>query len=687
MKTIKTVSIYLILVLTYSVYAQDMNEGFQYLENGNYQKATVFFKNILQEHPENKTAQICYGRAIGLNDKPAEALELFSELLNTYPNDFEVKLNYAEALLWNSKFKDAKTFYHSLVSENANNFSALLGYANTLSNLKEYEQALVYVDRALVVSPNNPGAMVSKKYIYLGHAYQEQQLQNYKISEVLLQTNLELFPKDKTILLNLANLYFIWDKIDKAEVVLHVLGENPDHTLESLNGLALASHLKGNDKEALQLSTESFKTLSNQTETQLRNHTTERHIQALIWNGKYKNAEILINDLLETHQNENWVLALRATLHVYKSQFKKSLLDYNTILENDSTSFDGNLGKANNLKALGRFNEAYEAAEKTLQIYNNQKDALAFINQLNATFTPSIETRAAYTFDNGDNSAYYVNTTINVPFSTNLQVFGNYNFRSTENSVTNNSASSNDFSLGVSYQLIPQIIFKGSAGLTDAQTQENNYTQFLTKLSLQFKPFRLQSTELGYHREIQTFNADLLEREILQNHFYLNHNLSTNFNLGWFTQLMYTTQNDGNQRTLLFTSLYYNLLKKPALKVGFNYQHIGFKDQLPAIYFSPKHFNAGEIFVNLIKDENTSKPKSWFYELTAATGKQFINSYTGQTTYRFQGKLGYKLSQRSLINVYGLHSNIASATAAGFTFTEVGIRFKWLVFEKPLFKN
>jgi hypothetical protein len=49
--------------------------------------------------------------------------------------------------------------------------------------------------------------------------------------------------------------------------------------------------------------------------------------------------------------------------------------------------------------------------------------------------------------------------------------------------------------------------------------------------------------------------------------------------------------------------------------------------------------------------------------------------------------LGYKFSKRSLINIYGTQSNIASATAAGFTFTELGLRFKWLLDRKPVFKR
>jgi hypothetical protein len=57
-----------------------------------------------------------------------------------------------------------------------------------------------------------------------------------------------------------------------------------------------------------------------------------------------------------------------------------------------------------------------------------------------------------------------------------------------------------------------------------------------------------------------------------------------------------------------------------------------------------------------------------------------------------QAKLGYKFSERSLINFYATQSNIASTaasatTTASFTFSEFGLKFKWFFLKKPLFKK
>jgi tetratricopeptide (TPR) repeat protein len=687
MKTLKSLLIPFFLLLVLISNAQDMQEGFTYLETGKYAQAETFFDTILKDYPQNKTARLCYGRAVGLNGDAQKANTIFTNLLADYPTDFEVKLNYGESLLWNSQFNDAKTYYKGLVTEAPTSFPALLGYANTLSNLKAYSDALIYVNKALDVSPGNPNALVSKKYIYLGYAYQNQQAQNYGEAETLLTKNIELFGEDKETLMNLANLYLITNELDFANGIYKRIANNPDHNLEALNGLALVSHLKRKEKKALQLSEEAYTSITTSTSEIISQQTTERYTQALIWNKKYKQAQRVIDTLAAQQPNENWVLALRATLNVYKSNFKKSLTDYNRILANDSTSFDGNLGKANVLKALGYYDDAYTSAENTLKFYDNQKDAVNFINILNTNFTPALDSRAAYTFDNGDNKAYSFNTNVSFPLSTKLKILGSYNYRNTNNTVTKNKANSNDISLGLSYQLLNNVTFNGTTGLTSAKAETTDYTQLLTDISFNIKPFKLQTLDIGYKREIQSFNADLLDREIVQNNYYGNYNLSTNFNLGWFTQYMYTSQNDGNKRNLLFTSLYYNLLAKPSLKVGLNYQYITFADQVPTIYFSPESFQAGEVFLNLIKDENTTKPKEWFYELTAATGLQYIEDGESQSTYRIQGKFGYKFSERCMANIFGTRSNIASATAAGFTFTEIGLRFKWRLFDGPVFRD
>jgi len=221
----------------------------------------------------------------------------------------------------------------------------------------------------------------------------------------LLKENLLLFENDTETLQNIANVYLISDDFSKAETTFKKIGASSQNKLISLNGLALVSHLKGKEKEALKISFKAINSINKETSKNLTQQTKERYAQALIWNRKYIEAAILIKKLNEKHPNENWVLSLRATLNIYKSNFKRSITDYNHILKNDSTSFDGNLGKANALKALGLYKEAYKTGNKALTFYNNQKDIVTFLKKLDKEFTPFIESKVTYSSDNGNNEA------------------------------------------------------------------------------------------------------------------------------------------------------------------------------------------------------------------------------------------------------------------------------------------
>ncbi|MCB6231792.1 hypothetical protein LIS90_11085 [Flavobacterium psychrophilum] len=679
----KTITI-LFIFIGFIGNAQNMNEGFSNLEKGEFDKAEIFFTTILKDYPQNKTARLCYARAIGLNKQPQKALALFTTLKSEFPDDLEIKLNYAESLLWNKNFDSAKLYYTKLVDENVTNFVAHLGFANTLSNLKEFEQALFNVNKALGISSGNIGALVSRKYIKLGYANQMISEKKYANAESFYDEILVDFPNDKETLLNKANLYLITKNSKKGRESYDLLS-SLDPIL-ALNGLSLVEHIAGKEKKALVISDKAMAKINETSDSVLIKQTKERNVQALIWNKKHNLAITKINELNKQYPNENWVLALSATLAIYKSNFEESIKYYESILANDAQSFDGNLGIANAFYASGEIKKSIKAVYQTLEIFKNQNDAMIFLKKLNEEHTPSIEEKLSYSFDNGNNNAISSRTQITFPVSTKWSVNTAYQYRKIENTVTNVSANTNDFLIGASYKFHPKISFNLDSGITSANLTTASYTSLLLNSYFKIKPLKLQDLEVGYKRDLQNFNTDLIGKQIAANNYYFNYNIGSNFKLGWFTQYFYTTQSDNNTRNLLFTSLYYSFLSKPILKAGFNYQYISFKNQLPTVYFSPSEFNAYEVFVELLKDEKITETHSWFYNLNAATGFQYIEKLDKQATYRVQAKLGYKFSNRLLVNIYGLKSNIASAAASGFTFTEFGLRLKWDLRSKPVFK-
>ena len=280
MKLAQKFTLSFFLLFTISIQAQDMKKGFSQLEKGDFAQAEVFFKEILKEYPENKTARLCYARAIGLNNQADKALENFIQLKKEYPGDLEIELNYAESLLWNKKFAEAKVFYSELVKNNPTNFVAHLGFANTLSNLKEYPEALSNVNKALMLSPANPGALISRKYIKLGYAYQHVNEKKFDLAATYYDEILVDFPLDKETLMNKANMYLITKEISKGNDVYHLLEK--DHPVIALNGLSLLAHIGTHEKEALQLATTSLAKSRTIDDVSLKKQTQERYVQALI---------------------------------------------------------------------------------------------------------------------------------------------------------------------------------------------------------------------------------------------------------------------------------------------------------------------------------------------------------------------------------------------------------------------
>lgn len=678
MKHLRYFIILLFLIFVNKLTAQiNMSEGFKFLEKGKFEKAKFFFEKILEKEPNNKTAKICYGRALGLTGSTKRATALFAELLQKYPNDFEVKLNYAESLLWGKKYTFAKEYYEKMIKEKPDSFNALLGYANTLSNLKKYKKALVFINKALEKSPGNNNALISRKYIRLGYADSLQKEKQSEKAITLLDDNLKDFSIDKESLQLKANIYLSNKEYKKATDVYLKIGKTEEGNITSLNGLSLIAHLEKKDKKALELAEKAMHKNAELKNVNLNKLTNERYVQALIWNKKYKLAAKKIKELHVNFPNQNWVLALDASQNIYKGGFKKAIELYKKILNNDTESFNGNLGITNAYLANNDYTNAFKSIKEALVLFPTQKDAVSIEKKMYRKFFPYLEEKISYSFDNGDNTSYTSSTSVVYPLNKKLTLNGLFTYRKTGNSQLNTKANSIGFNLGLNYQVIPNLNFISNIGYSDVKAISNNYNQTVFTVKIKSKPFRLHDLEMGFNRRLEDFNVDLLNRKIVNDNYFINYNIGTTFNLGWYNQFFLTNLSDGNQRSLFFSSLYYNFLSEPLIKGGINYQYITFSTQKPTVYFSPEKFNNYEVFIELLKDEQSTRKKNWFYNANAATGIQKIETNDGQFTYRINAKLGYKFSDNFLMNVYGSHTNIASATVAGFTFTELGLRLKW----------
>ena len=341
------------------------------------------------KYPNNKTAKICYGRAVGLSGNPQQSTEIFNKLLVNYPKDVEVELNLAESHLWQGNPDSAIPIYRSLLKNDSLLFSAQLGLANSLSMQQAYREAYKEIKKAIVLNPENDQSKLSAKFIRLGYANVLASVeQKFDSAIALIDENLAINAQDQESLTLLANIFLISKDFEKSKGVYAKL-QDP---LTSLKGESTALHFLKKDKKALSKILAGYNRKWSEEELIL---LQLHHIIALLWNDELRLARLKIDSLSQQYSENPEVTVTEAEVAMYEGDFMLGIEKFDAYLESKPMSFKGNLGKANALSALNADKDAYKIGIYTSHLFQGQKDVESFLSKLDKKHSPTLQT--AYT--------------------------------------------------------------------------------------------------------------------------------------------------------------------------------------------------------------------------------------------------------------------------------------------------
>jgi len=105
-----------------------------------------------------------------------------------------------------------------------------------------------------------------------------------------------------------------------------------------------------------------------------------------------------------------------------------------------------------------------------------------------------------------------------------------------------------------------------------------------------------------------------------------------------------------------------------------------FEKRMSKVYFSPLLFRSYEAF-GVIENLNVPKQK-FLYQISVAGGMQRIEDEEFQATYRASLTLGYRPNANIEITAYSLYSNSATSSVVGYSYSETGIKAKWILLKK-----
>lgn len=663
----------MLVILSQSI-AQDMSRGYQLLEEGSYEKAGDFFQNILKEYPNNKTANICYGRALGLNGNSRESIVLFLKLKKTYPSDLEVDLNIAEALMWEKQYDAAAKEYQKIIIKNSENFTAQLGIANAYASLNKSVMAHQHIEKALSIQSENESAKISKKYILLAIADKSKTNHNFDQSLKFLNVILKIFPDDREALLNKAITYLWMDDVKNAATIYEQLSVEDIDVFEGTMGLSYTATLLGNKNLAIKYAEEAVaKTIEMNANGSEKDRASLNLINCLAIKGKYNEAKMELSKLISINGHKKEYDLCKSRLDTWQFNFKESLKKLNRLNESHPGDFEILMGLAEVHRGLKNYKSAIKYIDEALIQIPLQADAMRLREEILSLSKLAFSVDAYKSKDvaNNHNTGLQTEFKFGSPEKVRSKVLLQLNTFSHPESLED--ASQYIAAYSASHELNHKLKFEGGVQAilaTDRIDYEEGNLFFKVAVDYQIRKNTSFSYEFG--QDNYNFNVELLKRAIKRNNHNFTFNHLSNFGTGVYLQYILSHQTDDNTRNLFTSSVYHNILSKPVFQAGLNYSNLSFAIEKPQVYFSPKKYMSTEAFIKV--NNFDFKRSKLLYHALIAVGKQKENEGNLDNTIRIEGDLGYRFARNVQLLAYYRYSSLDNSTATGFTWNAFGLR-------------
>ena len=653
-----------------------LDPGFRMLETGQFEEAKQFFSEAMEAQPDNRTARLCYGRALGLSGSANEAVDFFRQMEESYPGDQEIRLNKAEAYLWAKRGNEALDAFEELYAQDATNFGITYGYANALSTVEQYPEALLMIDRALAMQ-SSPQILISKKYILLGMSSQSKKAGKLKEAERYLDTLEILFPNDRELLLSRAALYMTAQDFRPAQGVYDEMLKLGIDSLEASLGHTYTSTLFDRNKTAKKHADMAMHIATANGDSAQILRAVVNEINALGAGKKFKAAYASI-DAWETRWGKILPLQLaRGRLLLWQGKYHASAEVYENLAAQYPDSYEVWVGLAETCFARKENKKALAHLDKAISLDPVRVDAGMLKDRIISSGRPVLQISGSYMQDNGDNLSNEIQGAVDLARYGKIRPLLRFAHKSTSQAGEGLRANRTRLGAGFAWEpnyrltltsLTHAIMY--SADLADTRAN------LLGEIGLQYQLGSRQNAGIKVERTLEDYNSELLRSGLGIWRFSANYYGSLLSGWGVYGQAGVSQFSDQNQNYWLFASLFRQIGALPGVKAGANYSRLGFKDSDASLYFSPENFQSAELFLQFQRQAKHFQHLSLLAEL--ALGGQQIASGQWQSAYRWSVEASYKIGNKLSLRAAARGSNAADAAVAGYAFTsfELGLRYR-----------
>jgi len=405
-----------------------LEKGKIFLEEKNYKKARVEFKNVLQIDPKYAEAYFYMGKLEEENREPIKAVSNYKKALDLYPKHTESKIKLAKIFVivgTDEYIAEAKKLLAEINAELPKNIEANLISATIEYKVGSKSKATKELETLVANHPNlvDGISLLSTIYIVKGEDSKAIELlhngvvnnpesisllislskllvknKNYLEAEKYLKQVISIEPEKYSYQMLLSSFYVVSKQLDKAELVLRESirqdDENAQRYLMLFEMLATKVSLKKADEEIKQAvlskpdlyalkfaqvkfniklgKREEAKSILKQIIADKEydvEGVTARNILAkyILEEGNESNAKVYVDEVLAEYPNNNDALLLNSKISLSNLDAVSAINDLRTIVKNNPKNTEASLLLAKAYELNGEVNLAENELKKAIE--------------------------------------------------------------------------------------------------------------------------------------------------------------------------------------------------------------------------------------------------------------------------------------------------------------------------------
>ncbi len=312
--------------------AKYFESGMELYNEGNYVKARLEFKNVLQIDPKDVEGLYMYGQLEEKDQNWRKAYALFMRAVELDPKHVGAQLHLGRLYAMSGTPEKALESAEAVLQIKPGDTAAMVLKGLAKARMGEKDAAIQDVEAAIKVDPDNLDAIS-----LLAALYADQK--DFDKAIELAKQGLESHPEDVSTHLLLASLYEkTGDTAGTVDLLQQLIKLQPEN-VASYNRLAVYHYSKGNKEEAEKILRTSIATVPDSVQAK------KALLEFLFREKKQEEAEMELTGFIAAAPEQYELQFELATLYLATGRKNEAEEIYRSIIEQDGHGLDGNKGR------------------------------------------------------------------------------------------------------------------------------------------------------------------------------------------------------------------------------------------------------------------------------------------------------------------------------------------------------